>query len=845
MKNTCRLISIASLILLHLFSGVASAEARHVSKPNIIFIMADDLGKNILSLSRIKNIIKVPNLDRLAEEGVVFKNAYATPACFPTRVKLVSGRSSLNTGAYVNQFPGGSRTNKYIERVISRGRTTGFYKYYYNGDSNVHPLIDPQYTPSFALPLKQGGYTTAVVGKWHLNDYIKQARVFRTFGFDQWMMSALHTAMGAHTDKGSVITPGFHPEKLADFVVNFITENKDKPFFVYYPMHLAHHFYVATPLNPDADTVEEKMISMIEYIDLIIGRLMKTLETLNLKDRTIIFFSGDNGDAHEYHSLYELIQGTEASEKQPFRGKGSLYEGGVNVPLIVSGGPVIKRGETEALVDFTDILPTLADFAGVPVVRQNREDDDDYRGIADEYISVGGQYKGDGYSIMPFLTGEAEDTPRTWIMFAGRRGIVIRDKRFKFWAKVESQPYQGYQFYDLYNDPYELNNLYESRDPTILSAKQQLEGILDKLPKRTRIDEYFDPVDWNYGMLTHWTMDQSDLSDTEGGYDAESNTETVFNKQGRFGEAIEANRLYTPYSRGLFNNFSQGSNDRLYRVLGQLALHRKFLGSRTFFIGVDKIIRSFNKPFMEYANTIHDWISPDEYISRRGDREKFLSSMTMSAWVQTPRPEQNIYLLKQPYVDKEGNLISLSITEDATVNFELTTNDKTHRLESKVLDQSLWGQWKHIVATWDGREDCGKVVLYVNGERVARACLGKPLSADDTDNLLLGGFAENPTANNPATLVDDIAIWRQPLMPMQVEALYKLGNLFSYNASEVDALFNTPEEDGVTKIGDQVWHRAELEDTSDTNRLIIRERPDGVKVQFGEVLAIRLGTEPF
>ena len=80
----------------------------------------------------------------------------------------MSGRSSLNTGAYGNQFPSGSRKYRHIERVIGGGRTTGFYKYYYNGDSNVHPLIDPQYTPSFALPLKQGGYTTAVVGKWHL-----------------------------------------------------------------------------------------------------------------------------------------------------------------------------------------------------------------------------------------------------------------------------------------------------------------------------------------------------------------------------------------------------------------------------------------------------------------------------------------------------------------------------------------------------------------------------------------------------------------------------------------------------------------------------------------------------
>ena len=833
MKNTRRLIFIASLILFHLFSGAASAEEQHVSKPNIIFIMVDDVGKNILSLPRIKNIIKMPNLERLAAEGVVFKNAYATPLCFSTRVKLVSGRSSLNTGAYGNQFP--SR----LDRVVSGGRTTGFYTYFYRTDSSIAPFVDPQYTPSFALPLKQEGYTTAVVGKWHLNDYIKQARVFGTFGFDQWMMSDSHVRPGALTDKGYVVTPRrAHPEKLADFVVNFIKENKDKPFFVYYPMHLVHSPFVIpfSPIGHLTHTIPERQVAMIEYVDLIIGRLMKTLETLKLRDRTIIFFSGDNGDAGEYYSLYKFIQGTEASKNQPFRGKASLYEGGVNVPLIVSGGPVMQRGETEALVDFTDILPTLADFAGVPVVRQNRKGNDDYRGIADEYISVGGQYKGDGYSIMPFLTGEAEDTPRTWIMFAGRRVIVIRDKRFKFWAKVRNQPYQGYQFYDLYNDPYELNNLYESRDPTILSAKQRLEDILDKLPKHTHITEYFDPVDWNYGMLTHWTMDQSNLGDTEGGYDAESNTDIVFKKQRKFGEAIEANRLQSLYSEGLFYNFIVGDNQRLFDWFSSKGL---------FLRGISSLIQ-MNKTLMEFSNALYTkWYPPDEYVSRKGDREKFLSSMTVSAWVQTPRPEQDIYLLKQPYIDKEGNLISLSITEDATVNFELTTNDKTHSLESKVLDQSLWGQWQHIVATWDGREDCGKVVLYVNGERVAQACLGKPLSADDTDNLLLGGFAEDSTANNPATLVDDIAIWRQPLMSMQVEALYKLGNRFSYNASEVDALFNTPEEAGVTKIGDHVWHRAELEDTSDTNRLIIRERPNGVKVQFGEVLAIRLGTEPF
>ncbi len=428
-------ISIIFLILLLLFGGIVSAETSNASKPNIIFIMADDLGKNILSLPRIKNVIKMPNVERLAAEGVTFKNAYATHLCFSTRVKLLSGRAAINTGAYWNQYPKGGVVN----RIADEGRTTGFYKYFNDGDSSIYPFIDTQYTPSFALPLKQAGYTNAVVGKWHLNDTVKQRRVFRTFGFDQWMMSNSHVAPGALTDKGYLVTPArSHVEKLTDFVVDFITENKDKPFFVYYPMHLVHEPYVmpANPIGHLTHTLVERHIAMIEYVDQIIGSLIKTLETLNIKDRTIIFFSGDNGDASEYRSLYELIQGPEKSKEQPFRGKGSLYEGGVNVPLIVSGGPVVKRGETEALVDFTDILPTLADLAGLSVIRKKRENNGDYRGIADQYVSVAGLYKGDGYSIAPFLTGQTDDTPRKWMMYASGdiivpiipSNIVVRNK---------------------------------------------------------------------------------------------------------------------------------------------------------------------------------------------------------------------------------------------------------------------------------------------------------------------------------------------------------------------------------------------------------------------------------
>ena len=838
MKNTRQLISIALLILLQLFGGAISAQTSQPPKPNMIFIMVDDLGKNILSLPRIKNVIKMPNLQRLAAEGVTFKNAYATPMCFSTRVKLVSGRDPLNTGAYANEAPTGSRSKPFFDRVVNQGRTTGFYKYFYGGDSSIHPFIDPQYTPSLASPLKQASYTTAIVGKWHLNDHVKQPRIFRAFGFDQWMMSNSHVAPGASTDRGYVVTPTrSHAEKLADFIINFITENKDKPFFVYYPMHLVHSPYVM-PFNPIGHlthTVLERHIAMIEYVDLIIGRLIETLEALNIKDQTIIFFSGDNGDANEYRSLYELIQGPEKSKQQPFYGKGSLYEGGVNVPLIVSGGPVVQRGETEALVDFTDILPTLADLAGVSVVRKNRKNNADYRGIDSQYVSITGLHKGDGYSIAPFLTGHTNDTPREQMMYKMFGQIVIRNKQFKLWAKREGDKYQGYKLYNLYNDPYEQVNLYNSKDPIIFIAKQQLNNILASVPQPTRIDEYFDPVDWNYGMLSHWSLNQSKfltdknkLADTESGYDVYG-TRVVFDAQGKFGQAIEANRMQIPYSNGLFYSFIIGDNERLFNRHGK----------GIFYKAITKLIET-NKTLMEFSDSFYTkWSPPDKYLSRRGDREKFLSSMTVSAWVKTPKPKQNIYILQQPYINKKSSLISFSITKNATINLELTTNNKTQKLESKTLDQTFWEQWMHMVATWDGRSECGETILYVNGIRVAQACLGKPLSAEDTDNLLLGGFAEDPTTNRPETSIDDIAIWRQPLMPVQVEALYQLGNRFSYDASQVDALFNTPKNNGTTKIGDQVWHRAELEETTDTDGLMILELPNEVKVQFGDVMAIK------
>ena len=284
--------------------ATAYAEVAGESKPNIIFIMADDLGKGLLSVYGAESMIKTPNIERLAKEGTIFKNAYATSLCVPTRAKLMSGRYVLNTGAHANKymFDGyfDKRHSYYLDGRfhVKKGRASGFYDNArhssiwdaFSPSSMIYPVLDVQYTPSFALPLKQAGYATAIVGKWHISNYFRQPRIFRTFGFDQWMISTRHKNSSAFTDKGFVATTGFLPEKMADFAVNFIKENKNNPFFLYYPMHLIHKPLLATPLNPDAESEPEKIIAMAEYVDLIIGRLIKTLEELDIRNHTIIFF---------------------------------------------------------------------------------------------------------------------------------------------------------------------------------------------------------------------------------------------------------------------------------------------------------------------------------------------------------------------------------------------------------------------------------------------------------------------------------------------------------------------------------------------------------------------------
>ena len=501
--------------------------------------MADDLGRDLLGLYDPDAAIEIntPNIDRLAAEGVVFHNAWASPLCVVTRAELVTGRYPFHNGMLGHAE----------DHLIGGG----------------HMFLDPKYQRSFAQPLKQAGYATALAGKWHVN-HIKpgnQPRVLRAFGFDEWMAADHDNAAPARvfTHDGGKTLDAFPPDALADFAIDFITRHREQPFFLYWPMHLVHRPLVATPLKPDAEKSIEKQIAMTEYADHLVGRLVQAVDELGLRDDTIVFFSGDNGS----------IQSRRPSRRG---GKGSLTEAGVNVPFIVSGGPVVRRGRTRALTDFSDVLPTLAEFAG---------------------IAVPASWAVDGVSIAPFLTGRSEDTPREWIAAAAAvkptrdtgkynflpsqpgpardrygwraevMGLVVRDRRFKLWDYP-----QGLQaLFDLQHDPHEQRNLWTSRDPAVVAAKRRLLAVRDRFP-RVPAPLRSDPVTDHYGLFAHWRFDgQTEVGglrhfpDTVGGYDARYEPRAPDGERaGKFGGALPASA--TPGEAAHFIDFLAGTGSQ-------------------------------------------------------------------------------------------------------------------------------------------------------------------------------------------------------------------------------------------------------------------------------------------
>ncbi|MCH2613962.1 MAG: sulfatase-like hydrolase/transferase, partial [Opitutales bacterium] len=283
-----------------------------------------------------------------------------------------------------------------------------------------------------------------------------------------------------HTKTGSRIHEGtYGPDVFTDFLIDFIEDNSEGPFFAYFPMVLTHTPFVTTPDDVEASTDLEKHKAMVRYTDKILGRFMTKLEDLGIRENTIIVWTTDNGTVG-------TITGTQ-NGRQVKGQKSYPVEPGICVPFIVSAPGLVSEGvATEALTDITDLLPTFVD-------------------LAEGELQPGYEY--DGVSIADFILGKSDDTPRDWIMGMGGkneakltddgvenryvfRDRVLREKRFKLYVSTERE---AVKLVDVIADPEEMKNLIDSNDPEAQAALERLSAIIPSFPERDN-DPIYDPL---------------------------------------------------------------------------------------------------------------------------------------------------------------------------------------------------------------------------------------------------------------------------------------------------------------------------------------------------------------
>ena len=427
-------------------------------RPNVIFVLLDDLGKEWIGCHGARDV-ETPRIDELAAGGIRFENVYSMPQCTPSRMCLLTGQYPYRNG-WVNHWD--------VPRWGAGAR--------YDPDA---------YPRNLGRTMRDAGYATAAAGKWQINDFRVEADAMSRAGFDTWCMWTGGEAGNPPSDerywdpyifrKGapSQTYPGaFGPDVFSDFVIDLAREHKDgdKPFFVYYPMVLTHTPFTTTPHEPDVETDLEKHKAMVRYSDHLLGRLVDALDEMGIREDTLVIFTSDNGTAR---SISGRLDGREVRG-----GKGTTWETGVNIPFIANWPGTIPAGRvSEALIDFSDVIPTLADLAGAAVPG------------ADEV---------DGHSVAGLLRGETDRVARDWILAMGgenraqvsERGVenewyfrdrVARDQRYKLFIGTDRRPEK---LVDLHADPEEKRDITGAESEAALASRHKLEGLIPRFPER-------------------------------------------------------------------------------------------------------------------------------------------------------------------------------------------------------------------------------------------------------------------------------------------------------------------------------------------------------------------------
>ena len=415
------------VVSLLLALGIANlAHAADAKRPNIILIMADDLGYETLGCNGGTSY-KTPNLDELAATGVRFERCYVQPVCTPTRIGLMTGMSNARN---------------YIE----------FGK------------LDPK-AVTFGHLFKNAGYATGIAGKWQLG---REKDSAQKFGFDEsclWQQTRrppryANPGLEYNGEERDFTNGEYGPDLVSDFALEFIDKHKSKPFFLYYPMMLTHAPYQPTPDSKDWDPKAmgeevnkgvKRFADNVAYMDKLVGKLVKKVDELGLRDNTLILFLGDNGTGPGVVSQFK-------GAAYP-GGKGQTTARGMNVPLIANWPGHTPAGTVnEDLIDSTDFLPTICAAADIKVPESIKQD---------------------GRSFLPQIEGKKGD-PREWIYtwYAPDGMPPIRE----FVATKEYKLYRNGRFFDLTKDPYEEKPPKQIDDLTgnDAAAAKKLKAILAK-----------------------------------------------------------------------------------------------------------------------------------------------------------------------------------------------------------------------------------------------------------------------------------------------------------------------------------------------------------------------------
>ena len=394
----------------------APVNAAEAPKPNIIFILADDWGLERTGCYGA-DTFKTPHLDALAAGGLRFEYCFATPFCGPTRAQFITGRYPFRTGALGN---------------------------------GLSATVQPENEHGLPTMLRQTGYATALVGKWR-----QMTGDLKAWGFDEWITDPSPAGWfweKSYIKNGDEVTLDeevYCPDVFHQFALDFMRRHRDERFFLYYSSHFTHAPILRTPQSKpgvEADNLQV-FFDNHAYLDRQIGELVAELDKLELRERTLVIFAGDNGSTVGHNPAAGL------GGRKILGGKGTLLEGGTRVPLIANWKGTTPAGKVcKDLVDFSDFHATFAELAGA---------------ARPEHLVF------DGRSFAPQLLGRPGN-PRAWAFVQLQGDWFVRDAGWKLTNQGE--------LFDMSDAPFAENLVPAGADTEpSKAARQRLSAALKEL----------------------------------------------------------------------------------------------------------------------------------------------------------------------------------------------------------------------------------------------------------------------------------------------------------------------------------------------------------------------------